>query len=274
MSPSVTAQALLYVLDNTYVTVYSYPQGKLEGRLRHFYLADDACVDTKGDVFIVNLGYGRVFEYAHGGTKRLEDLDIPGAAGCSIDAASGNLAVAGGNAQGGVHIFKHAHGTPTTYTDSAFYKYYFCGYDDKGNLFVDGQSYPGASGDFLLAELPKRGSALKTIAVNQTIGWPGEVQWDGKYLAIQDQSFGTVIYQFAISGSQATKVGTTNLGGAGGVHQTWIQGGTLIAPNTCLNSCDYSDALFYKYPAGGSAIKKIKKSVRGPLGVVVSLAAK
>jgi len=76
MSPSVTAQALLYVLDNTYVTVYSYPQGKLEGRLRHFYLADDACVDTKGDVFIVNLGYGRVFEYAHGGTKRLEDLDI------------------------------------------------------------------------------------------------------------------------------------------------------------------------------------------------------
>jgi hypothetical protein len=273
MSPDATTQDLLYVLDDTYVTVYSYPEGKLEGKLRRFYLADDACVDQSGNVYIVNLGYGRVFEYAHGGAKRLRDLDIPGAAGCSIDPASGNLAVAGGNSQGGVHIFKHAHGTPTTYTDPTFYRYYFCGYDNEGNLFVDGQSYPGASGDFLLAELPKGGSALKTVTVNQEIVWPGEVQWDGKHITVQDQG-APVIYQFAIYGSQATKIGTTDLDGAGELHQTWIQGGTVILPNVCGTSCDYSDVLLYKYPTGGAYTKKIRKGVRADLGVVVSLAPK
>jgi len=100
MSPSVTAQALLYVLDNTYVTVYSYPQGKLEGRLRHFYLADDACVDTKGDVFIVNLGYGESSNTRMAAPSGLKTWIFRARQVCSIDAASGNLAVAGGNAQG------------------------------------------------------------------------------------------------------------------------------------------------------------------------------
>jgi hypothetical protein len=46
------------------VTTYSYPQGKLEGTLRNFYLANGMCVDSKGDVFVVDTGYGKVFEYA------------------------------------------------------------------------------------------------------------------------------------------------------------------------------------------------------------------
>ena len=275
IAPDAASQDLLYVLDNTNVNVYSYPHGKLEGTLRHFYLAEDACVDKKGNVLIVNLGLDRIFEYAHAGTKRIKNIDVPtGAVGCSIDPTSGDLAVAGSTSpsNGGVAIFKKAQGKPKYYADPGFYEYYFCGYDDKGNLFVDGQSSAG-SGHVVLAELPKRGNALQTISMNQTIEWPGEVQWDGKHLAIQDQTV-PVIYQFEVNGSQAMKVGATNLDGAGELHQTWIQDRTVILPNICGTSCDYSDVLFYKYPAGGKANKEVKKHVRGPLGVVVSLAPK
>lgn len=277
MAPEAAMQNLLYVLDNTHVTVYSYPQGKLEGRLRHFNnnLLADACVDQRGDVYIVSWEYGRVYEYAHGSTKRLRELDPPGGGGgCSVDPTSGNLAISGGeHSDAGVKIYTNAHGKPRIYADSAFYRYFFCGYDDKGNLFVDGQSYPGASGDFLLAELPKGGNALKTVEITQYIGWPGAVQWDGKHVSVQDFST-PVMYRFEISGSQATKVGTTDFDGASGVHQAWIQGSTVIVPNVCGTSCDYSDVLFYKYPVGGKYTKKIRKGVWSDLGVVVSLAPK
>ncbi|MBV9718902.1 MAG: hypothetical protein JOZ77_06260 [Candidatus Eremiobacteraeota bacterium] len=169
-------------------------------------------------------------------------------------------------------IFKKARGKPTYFEDPSFYEYYFCGYDDKGNLFIDGQSSPG-SGHVVLAELPKGGSQLKTIALDQVIQWPGEVQWDGKHVTVQDQG-APFIYQFAVKGSQAAEVGSTELDGAGELHQTWIQGRTVILPNICGDSCDYSDVLFYDYPAGGAYTKKIKKAVGADLGVVVSLAQK
>jgi hypothetical protein len=114
MAPDSTSQDLLYVAADEYVIVFTYPQGRLEGVLRHFYLADDGCVNAKGNVYIANLGYGRVYEYAHGGTKRINDIDSPvGAFGCSVDPTSGNLAISGGD---GVAIYKHASGTPTVYS--------------------------------------------------------------------------------------------------------------------------------------------------------------
>ena len=68
---------LLYVSNSTTVTVYSYPQGKLEGRIRFGYLPGGECADQKGDVFITNLVTGQVLEYAHGGTKPIAILAEP-----------------------------------------------------------------------------------------------------------------------------------------------------------------------------------------------------
>ena len=87
MSSHAASQNLLYVSEVRTVAVYSYPQLKLEGTLRHFYIASGMCVDKGGDVFVVDGGYGKIFEYAHGGTKRLVTLDSPtkGPVGCSID---------------------------------------------------------------------------------------------------------------------------------------------------------------------------------------------
>jgi hypothetical protein len=266
MARDAASQDLLYVAANDYVIVFTYPQGRLEGVLRHFYLADDGCVDAKGNVYIANLGYGRVYEYAHGGTKRINDIDSPvGAFGCSVDPTSGNLAISGDD---GVAIYKHARGTPTTYTDSA-YGIYFCGYDDKGNLFADGMSEPG-SGHTILVELPKGGSQLQTISMNQTIEWPGKVQWDGKHITVEDASptIAYAIYQFSISGSSATKIGATNLETTGEIHQTWIQGTKVVVPTVCDETCYGPQAWFYKYPAGGEPLhKKLTKGFPRHIGV-------
>ena len=275
MAADAAVQDLLYVAADEYVIVFTYPQGSLEGVLRHFYLADDGCVDKRGDVFIANLGYGRVFEYAHGGAKRIADLDPGGAFGCSVDPTSGNLAVSGG----GAAIYKHARGTPTKYTDSAF-DLYFCGYNDKGDLFADGTSQPG-SGHVVLVELPKGGNEFETINMDDTLQWPGKVQWDGKHITVEDAGPSDyAIYQFSISGSSATEIGRTPLDTTGEIHQTWIQDSKVVVPTVCESTCYGPEVWFYKYPAGGEPLsKKLTKGFPhhigvSALGATVSLAPK
>ena len=178
-------ESLLYVLDQHEVTVYKYPQGKLVGKLKNknLYLADGACVDMKGDVYVANYGTDQLFEYRHGGKDLVRTIRPPvGSTGCTVDPATGNLAVAGNS---GLVVYKRARGEPTVYTNSAFEAYYYCGYDDQGNLFVDGYNQPG-SGHTILAELPQGGSTLQPISLNQVIQWPGQVQWDGKHLTVED----------------------------------------------------------------------------------------
>jgi hypothetical protein len=187
----------------------------------------------------------------------------------------GNLAVGNqGSGSGVVAVFQNARGKPTTYEDTSFYQFYFCGYDDKGNLFADGLTGP-ASGDVGVAELAKGKTELTNLKVSQYITWPGGVQWDGKHIAVGDQAT-PFIYQFAIRGTRTTEVGTTRMrSGARNVAQFWIQDQTLIAPNTIPGrGGNGSKALFYNYPAGGKSIKEISKSVEAAQGAVVSLAPK
>jgi hypothetical protein len=269
-----TSEDLLYVVDQHEVTIYTYPEGKLVDKLKNknLYLATGACVDTKGDVYVADYGTSELFEYRHGEKKLLRTIHPPaGATGCSVDPATGNLAVAG---NGGLSVYQDARGTPTVYTDPAFEAYYYCGYDGEGNAFVDGYSQPG-SGHGIVAELPKGGSALQTISLDQVIQWPGEIQWDGKHVAVGDdggpsESNG-VIYRFSVFGSEGTEVGKTTVNRPGELHQTWIQGGVLLVPAHCWpESCYGSSVLFYRYPKGGNAFKKLTNDVRGPLAAVVS----
>ena len=261
MAPDSVAQNLLYVSDENAVLVYSYPKGKLEGKLKGFFIATGLCVDKNGDVYVADQGYGRVYEYAHGDTKRIKTLYTGDAVGCSVDPTTGNLAVtdlqgSGSNGNGNVAIFKKARGNPTYYSDSAFWEYYFCGYDYEGNLFIDGLSRPG-TGNFVFAKFPKNRGTFTNITLNQYVGWPGGVQWDGKHVAIGDQTIANV-YEFSVAGSQGMLVGTTQLGGTSNVKQAWIQGRTLIAPNAI--SGHPGNALFYKYPAGVQPSRRLLKN--------------
>jgi hypothetical protein len=227
-------------------------------------------VDQAGNVYIADFGYRRVREYAHGGTKPFRTLHPGDANGCSVDPTTGNLAVAnlpnGGSGTGNLAIYKNARGKPTYFSDPDFDQYNFCGYDSKGNLFVDGVSQVRP---FVLAELPKAGSKLMTITLNQTLGDPGGVQWDGTHLAITDTNDNT-IYEFAINGSHGTLARATPLAGAKTISQPWIDGGRVIVPNSI--SGHPGQVLIYKYPAGGSPIETISRHLLQPQGATISRA--
>ncbi len=269
MSPDTKKKDLLYIADEGSgdVYVFSYPKGELKGTLTGFAEPQGECVDKKGDVWVTLFSAEELVEYAHGGTSSIGTLSDSGylLEGCSIDPKTGNLAAANfagvNNTAGGVAIYADAKGTPTLYSDSDLYLVFSVGYDNKGNLFADGETSDG--GSFAFAELPRGSSTFVNITLNQTINTPGAVQWDGKHITVGDATAG-VIYQLKISGSSATVVGSTTLGSSDGVFDSFIDRGTIIGPNV------YSgNAMFWSYPAGGSPTKTLTGFI-DPFGAAVS----
>ncbi len=269
VSPEAKSRNLMYIsdLDDQVVGIFSWPGGSLLGQITGFFNPEGLCVDKAGNVWVTNdtgSGVHQITEYAHGGTTPIANLlDNDGRTnGCSINPVNGDLAVTnffGATGQGSVSIYKNAQGTPLKYVSNDIYYYYYCGYDNNGNLFVDGWS---AGSSFAFAELPKGGRKLKTIVLDHAITYPGGVQWDGRHMAVGDQ-YGP-IYQFDISGTQGTEVGSTPLDQSTQIVQFWIQGGRVIGPNE-----HSANAMVWKYPVGGSPTKTL--SLPGE-GATVSLA--
>jgi hypothetical protein len=260
MALEAASEDLLYLSDVVAndVKVYSFREGRLVGTLTGFGKPRSECADEAGNVWIADIEGRDVIEYPHGGTKPIASLDTFGVPlGCSVDSAGHYLAVAGGISGAIVSIYHEgSHGRwsdPKRYTDSAMRIPYFCGYDSNGNLFIDGLTKSKA-GRFTLVELRRRSKSFESIAVSQAIDTPGQVQWDGKDLAIGDSGVApSVAYRFSISGSNATEVGMTTFDGTISVRQFWIAGGTLVGPDFNRN------AGFWRYPAGGAPIKTIAR---------------
>lgn len=273
MAREAKSQDLLYVSDlgTGHVNVYSYPGGRLKGVLKGFSAVHYECVDAAGNVFIANGSANELLEYAHGGTAPIKTYHEPGFThGCSIDPTTGNLAVLHDPASygpGGISIYRHARGKPLEYTTPNVFRVYFIGYDGQGNLFVDGTDMHVA---FEIAELPAGSQTFEAVTLNQSIVLPGAIQWDGQHLAVGDQVsiYGpSKIYEFSMSGSTGTLVGTTPLSNSCDVLQFWIQGHRVIAGNVCA-----THVLYFSYPSGGSSTKTISRKLKEPVGVTVSLA--
>ena len=182
-----------------------------------------------------------------------------------MDPKTGNLAVIDGQSGGALElnpnalgpgqvlIYPHAQGTPKSYHD--IYFPYNAGYDNAGNLFVDGEGAGFAPFEF--SELRTGRKKFATIALNESIELAGGVQWDGRHIAVGDVR-GSAIYEFAVGATTGTEVGTTPLTGSDQVWQFWIQGGKVVAPNSeVISSQDFSSVSFYDYPAGGAATKPL-----------------
>lgn len=264
IQPDAKKKPLLYVSSalTEYVYVYSYADQKLVGTLTGFGLPYGLCADKAGNVWIVDDGHQQIVEYKHGGASPIATLGDPGEypEGCSVDPTTGNLAVTNfysTSGDGSISVYAHASGNPANYSDPSIANFRFCGYDDKGNLFADGVKISSA---FAFAELPKGGSSLTIIALQQNIEWPGGVQWDGKYVAVGDTDAG-IIYR--TNGAGGKVKGSTTLGDANYVNQFWIAGKTVVAP-----SQDGSNVGLYTYPAGGAPTKTI--SVEEPFGAALS----
>jgi hypothetical protein len=285
MLPEAKRKNLLYVSTSGHgIYAFTYPEGKLVGQLETGS-ADGLCSDGNGNVFVVQFGAQEVLEYSHGSKEPNNTLNDSGNYpwACAIDPTTGNLAVVGGNGvpsdPENVAIFANASGSPTVHT---YYTglFIWCAYDNQGNLFITtGDTYYGS-----LFELAIGSATLTQIAVDKMFGDNAPLQWDGKYLALEDAPkccprhtwSPMTIYQLQISGSTGTVVNTIALDKSTnrsrvydyGV-QFWIQGGgTVIAPGTHDNEVG-----LWRYPTGGSPVRKIAVA-RDIYGVTVSLAAK
>ncbi len=231
-----------------------------------------ACSDRKGNVYVVDFHTSQITEFIVGTLivkKTLADgTGYP--IGCSVDPTTGNLAVTNNedyDGSGGVLIYKHAAGTPTQY--SGPYKEWPAGYDLRGNLWVEGEEGEDCTGVCVM-ELPKGGSSFEPASFDETIYFPGAIQWDGKYLDLGDQQYDggaqTGIYQTAISGSTLTSVNAVvlsdscYLGSSDTDFVNWASVATK--PNglpatkvtQILGGNDFCDERFdmWHYPAGGS----------------------
>jgi hypothetical protein len=271
MGPNAKKQDLLYISDygDGAVYVYTWPTSKLVGTLSGFRRATGECVDKAGDVWITSYVSAEIVEYAHGGTTPIATLSDPGEypISCSVDPTTGNLAVGNiettDDQQGSVAIYPNAQGTPTLYTDPGIDRVFFMDYDDKGNLFIDGR--PNSSDGFVFAELPEGSGTFTDITLDQSIGMPAGVQWNGKDVVVGDQQ-APYIYRFRLYGSSGTEVGDTPLDGGADVVQFCIQGKKVVGPNA-----DSGNAMVWKYPKGGSATKTID-GLDLPFGAVISKA--
>ncbi|MGA8797993.1 MAG: hypothetical protein WB526_13135 [Candidatus Cybelea sp.] len=261
MASNLTKKDLLYV-SNFYSSgtlVFTYPSGKLVGTLTG--VGTVACASaSSGDWW--TSGNDEMLEYAHGGKSPIKTLT--GASGaCAVDPTTGDLAVLNFNGDD-IIIYPGGSGSGTAYC-TGIGSAYFDGYDDRGDLFIDGITQGNAYG---LVELPKGGSTCESITLSQKLEFPGAIQWFDKYLAVGDQEAGA-IYHFAIHGTNAKEIGTTELGGSSDVVQFYIQ-----KPYVAGADAGNEDVELWKYPAGGPIFKTLQGSFDLPIGLIVSVGKK
>lgn len=274
------------------VDIYDYRTGAEVGALAGFHNPAGSCVDKKGDVYLTTEAgsEGSVIEYPHGGAKPIKSLSTDGhPIGCSVDPKTGNLAVDNGLPDGasGIQVWKNASGTPTEYSSiSACNEMWPPGYDDQGNLYVEGDENAQS-----VCELPAGGNALESVSINRTISFPGSVMWDGKYITFTDQAYqdGTGIYRArrTRSGKLAvvgiTLLNDTCYGEEADVVQPFIVGekntpanheeGTAVVGADVAYYCASEGQFgYWAYPAGGNPKRSLTLGAQFETYEAVSIA--
>ena len=187
---------------------------------------------------------------------------------CAIDPTTGDLA--GANIESGtsknpfpgdVSVYQGATAKPMRFLAPNIYSYYFLGYDDAGNLFVDGSvGRAGVNVQFEYAELLAGHKRMKPITLTGgNVAFPGNLQWDGSHITIGDRD-NAVIYQTVGAGI----VGSTPLTGSSDIVGYFIDGASVICPDAGNASVEA-----YNYPVGGTPIGTLTGFDR-PDGAVAS----
>jgi hypothetical protein len=267
MMPNASGKSILvYSADWTTqdVGVYDYPSGTEVGTLTGFDDPYGGCVDAKGDVYITNLGNGTTVEYAHGGTTVLNTYSPGGdPIGCAVD-RHGDVAITSFS-PGGVTVYTGGNsGDGTAYSDSSCYYQWPMGYDNQGNLIGIGQK----SSITICAVLTGATSETTLSTKDITIYTSGGTMWDGKYIALADQTEAgtheTGVVEASLSGTTLTGHGEVVLGTSCGENDdvnpfilgkknTPVndrQGKVVVGPNPFCSGYN-AGIYFWHYPKGG-----------------------
>jgi len=297
-APKRVKSMLLYVSDwaNNGVNAYDYKTGEQVGALTGFDEPYGQCVDDRGNVFITNYGDGETMEFAHGGTSPLKTFFTDGTPlGCSVD-KRGDLAVTSFN-PGNVTIFSEGKSTGKTYTNTSCTVMWPAGYDDRGNLYVLGESYEASlrnapSAVVSVCEVAAGSGAMVVVPLSgANILYPGSVMWDGRHITLTDQGYSggyqSGVYQTVEDSSGGlTVIGSTSLDGGCDSGYTDIeqpffvgrrntpvnskQGNVLVGVNISCQNGGSNGVVFWRYPSGGDPFKNYNGDTE-PLGVSVSI---
>jgi hypothetical protein len=213
----------------------------------------------RGDFWVVDSSSDTIDEFKAGGTTVLKTLTLTGGepTSCSINKSNDDLAVS--LLDGGIVIFKDASGSGTLVSDGL--QTFFIGYDGRGDLFADGFT---SSDEVGFVEMPAGSSTFHSVSLPNTIAFPGDVQWDGTYITLEDQE-AEGIYRYSVSGFAATLKGTVEFSDAGDCVGGYIfKGKRFLCPDAADN-----DVKVYPYPAGGAPIDTWTQGVDEPIGSIV-----
>jgi hypothetical protein len=286
MLKEAASDTLVYVSEtgeynNPGVYVYSYPQGKQVGFLQEFSGGpyQGVCADTHGNVWVLawdTNGQAFYMEYAHGGTNPIQDIISSGEpAGCSVDPKTGNLAIANYmdfnvGRRGDIAIYKPGSQTPVDYYDTSISYYYWCAYDDNGNLYADGNTN-------YLNVLAKKSNQLQHVYFSKQIV-PGSLQWNDGALqvALVGGAKGPVHVDTVTvkgSGAHITRAMNLQTNPSWGNYlnvQFWIQGKIITGVGPGAGG-PVRALYFWPYPAGGKPSKTIAAPDNGNFfGVAIS----
>jgi hypothetical protein len=266
---------VLYMTDGSNVKLVSYQYGIAMGSINHLQDPRGLCSDSAGNVFITNGAGQSIYEYAYAQVKRSASLQDKGAApnGCSVDPTTGNLAVTNycqGSIEactgpGNVAVYKNAKVVPKLYsTNGLLMNPFFCGYDNASNLFVVGTN---GTSNVVLAELAQGSRKFKRVKLNDALGTPGNVQWDGTYITVGDVT-ANAIHRYTVTDYDGTEAGVVQFDSDTAMGQTWIFNGVVFIPDQARKNVGTLRAA--QYPRGGFA-GPVRPGLRMPYGVTVSV---
>lgn len=261
--------SLLYFSSGDYgpVMVYTFPEGQEVASFDVPGIPAGLCSDKQGNVFMAEPYGQKVEEYPHGATSPTATFDFPPSPyGCAVDEGSTYLAVANEAGSVGVFNLSTKESKPATYTYPGIESFFFCTYDDQGNLFVD-----GADSDAIirLLELRKGESSLSLVKLGAKIPYSASIQWDGTYLAISDggSNKDSSVLRVKVKNHRAKIHARVTLRGPEPyTSQFWIQGNAIISPENRS-----ANVAWWSYPAGGQPTGIIYQ-VGYAFGVTISVA--
>jgi hypothetical protein len=253
---------LLYITSVPYLTIISYPAGKVVAKIPGNYSNSVLCSDPdNGNVFVLNPGE-KIDEYAHGGTSPIATLTGPSGypylTGCAVDPKTHNLAVTSFN-PGGVLIWANAQGYPTWHPSKQLPTCDAPVYDDSGNLYLNGRNKHER---FRLAELRVGHSDYTVIRYphgpwDYSVYPPNQLQWDGKYLAFEEvpySGYGNTLYQVKVMGSTSKVVSTAHLLRSNKDRLFWLHAGLLLGFYGGEEKNGRYAVAVWHYPGGGKPL--------------------
>jgi hypothetical protein len=280
---------LLYIANSgtSDVTVYTYLDGKgllLVGTLTGFSSPAGMCTDSAGNVWIPDANTRRIYEYAHGGTKRIDTIQqqsgYPSA--CSVNPDTGDLAVVSKHPNGKyqsytlVEVYPKGSKTGTPHSaPHGFKDVEFVAYDNASNLYADGtpcfrdNCYYDKNGPPGLYELANGRSEFQRLSFRgATLYQPTAINWVKPILLLGDRNFqnqGTSgAYKVVVAGSKATVVGTLPFDGTQQAYGFSRRAGRVIVP-------DYTGNVVRIYNlSNGAPYSQLNDDISSPFSAVVS----